>query len=46
MKQLIGLTGISLACFAAWTYFEGPGKGICAGLFVFGMGLVLDAFKK
>ena len=46
MRHLIGLTGLSLACGAAGTYCQGLIKGLCIGLFVFGVGLLLGAFKK
>jgi len=46
MRSLIGLTGLAICSFAAATYFCGWLAGTCLGLFVVGIGLVVDSLKR
>jgi len=46
MRQLIGLTGLAISCFAVATYLRDIITGICLGLFVIGIGLVVDSLKR
>ena len=46
MTQIVRLIGLSIAVAAIGIYFQGLSKGLCAGGFIFGAGLVMDSLKK
>ena len=46
MRAVVGIVGVALVSATILTYFVGIRAGLCGGIGMIGLGMVLDAMRK